>query len=112
MYLKSILWGAAAAALALVMPAVTGPAVAQKSKDTIAIPMVEPIPGVDDYLHGNPENEFYSTAIFDRLISFDEETNKYAPTLAKAWRRIDDKTIEFDLRDDVKFHDGKQFTAA
>ena len=34
-----------------------------------------------------------------------------AVELAKAWRRIDDKTIEFDLRDDASFHSGNKFTA-
>jgi len=106
MHLKSMLWSAVAAAALAVAPAY-----AQKSKDTISIPMIEPIPGVDDYLHGNPENEFYSIAVFDRLISFDEQTNDYVPTLAKSWKRIDERTLEFELRDDVKFHDGAPFTA-
>jgi peptide/nickel transport system substrate-binding protein len=33
------------------------------------------------------------------------------PRLAKAWRRIDSRTLEFDLRDDVKFHNGDKFDA-
>ena len=33
------------------------------------------------------------------------------PRLAKAWRQVDDKTVEFDLRDDVKFHNGDHFDA-
>ena len=106
MRIKSFVWSAAAAACLAAAPAYS-----QKSKDTISIPMIEPIPGVDDYLHNNPENEFYSIAVFDRLISFDEKDNKYVPTLAKSWKRIDDKTLEFELHDDVKFHDGTPFTA-
>jgi peptide/nickel transport system substrate-binding protein len=33
------------------------------------------------------------------------------PSLATAWTRIDDLTMEFTLRDDVLFHDGTRFTA-
>jgi len=33
------------------------------------------------------------------------------PGLATAWRRIDDRTLEFDLRQDVRFHDGSLMTA-
>jgi len=33
------------------------------------------------------------------------------PGLATAWRRIDDRTVEFDLRQGVRFHDGRVMTA-
>lgn len=33
------------------------------------------------------------------------------PGLATAWRRLDDRTVEFDLRDGVRFHDGTAMTA-
>ena len=33
------------------------------------------------------------------------------PALATAWRRVDDRTVEFDLRDGVRFHDGRTMTA-
>jgi peptide/nickel transport system substrate-binding protein len=33
------------------------------------------------------------------------------PGLATAWRRIDDRTVELDLREDVRFHDGTRLTA-
>jgi peptide/nickel transport system substrate-binding protein len=32
------------------------------------------------------------------------------PGLATAWRRIDDRVVEFDLREGVTFHDGSRFT--
>ena len=34
------------------------------------------------------------------------------PGLATSWRRIDDRTVEFDLREGVTFHNGDPFTAA
>jgi peptide/nickel transport system substrate-binding protein len=33
------------------------------------------------------------------------------PGLATAWRRLDDRTIEFELREGVRFHDGTTMTA-
>ena len=33
------------------------------------------------------------------------------PGLATAWRRVDDRTVEFDLREGVRFHDGTIMTA-
>lgn len=98
-----------AATIALTM---SGPALAQKAADTVRIPIGEPISGLSDYLNSNAEMEFNSQAVHDTLIAYDEDDNKFAPLLAKAWRRIDDRTLEFDLRDDVMWHDGEKFTAA
>ena len=33
------------------------------------------------------------------------------PGLAESWRRIDDRTVEFTLRQNVRFHDGRPLTA-
>ena len=33
------------------------------------------------------------------------------PALAESWRRIDDRTVELDLRRGVRFHDGREMTA-
>ena len=33
------------------------------------------------------------------------------PGLATAWRRVDDRTLEFDLRPGVRLHDGREMTA-
>jgi peptide/nickel transport system substrate-binding protein len=48
--------------------------------------------------------------LFDALASQDE-TGAVKPALALSWRLIDDKTWEFKLRPNVKFHDGTPFTA-
>jgi len=36
---------------------------------------------------------------------------KFEPRLAKSWERLDDQTVRFHLRDDVKFHSGNKMTA-
>ncbi|MFC1665414.1 ABC transporter substrate-binding protein [Pseudomonadota bacterium] len=49
--------------------------------------------------------------IFDTLIYRDPDTFEYKPLLAKSYKWIDNKTIEFDLRTDVVFHNGSKFDA-
>jgi peptide/nickel transport system substrate-binding protein len=49
--------------------------------------------------------------MFDNLVYRDPETFEYKPLLATSWKWIDDKTIEFKLREDVVFHNGKKFNA-
>lgn len=49
--------------------------------------------------------------IFDALVTRDPETLQIVPQLAKSWKMINDTTWEFDLRRDVKFHNGEPFNA-
>ncbi len=48
--------------------------------------------------------------IFDTLVKQDKDTN-ILPSLAVAWRQISDLVWEFDLRANVKFHNGSYMTA-
>src|SRR5262245_19297506 len=58
-------------------------------------------------------------SVFDNLIKRDYAAEKVGPqkgtvlvpSLATAWRRIDGRTVELDLRQGVKFHNGDEFTA-
>jgi peptide/nickel transport system substrate-binding protein len=49
--------------------------------------------------------------IWDHLIYRDPKTNAYKPAMATAWRWIDDRTLEFDLRRGIRFHNGEPFDA-
>src|SRR5690349_12424862 len=62
------------------------------------------------YYNLNPNMEI-DDHIYDYLLSFDAK-GSLIPGLATAWRAIDDTTWEFDLRRNVRFHDGSPFTAA
>ena len=54
-----------------------------------------------------------STFFIERLIDLDYQGQlQPVPGLATAWRRIDDKTVELDLRRGVIMHNGDEFTAA
>ena len=48
--------------------------------------------------------------IYDTLVHQTEEM-EIVPSLALSWESVDDQTMEFKLRDDVKFHNGEAFTA-
>lgn len=52
--------------------------------------------------------------IYDTLIARDTkaETAAFKPALATKWEQLEDLVWEFELRDDVTFHDGSPFTAA
>lgn len=50
--------------------------------------------------------------IFETLILADQKDNyEQNPMLAEEWTRVDDYTVEFKLRQGVKFHNGDEMTA-
>lgn len=52
----------------------------------------------------------YSHMVFDPLIRWTKKMD-FEPRLATKWDRVDDLTMRFYLRKDVKFHSGNLFTA-
>ncbi|MDB5405328.1 MAG: Peptide/nickel transport system substrate-binding protein [Rhodospirillales bacterium] len=105
---RLLAWSAwtATAAIALVSPAL-----AQKDKDTLRFGFQDPISTVEVVLDPKPETIMTNDAVFDGLVWYDPASRSYKPALAESWSRIDDKTLEFKLRRDVKFHDGTAMTA-
>jgi len=96
---------------ALALSCMAVPAGAQKAKDTVRLPLDAPIQTMSYYIDPKPETVFETEAIFDNLIIFDEKTLKFEPLLAKSWKQVDDRTLEYQLRDDIKWHDGEKFDA-
>ncbi|MGZ5828775.1 MAG: ABC transporter substrate-binding protein [Xanthobacteraceae bacterium] len=83
----------------------------QASKDTLRVAVYQPVPIVDTIYNPSPETSLVANIVFDSLIYFDPASREYKPLLAKSWQRLDDKTVEFKLREGVKFHDGSAFDA-
>ena len=87
------------------------PAFAQKAKDTLRIGFADPIVTVDILIDPKPETALASNAVFDGLVTYAAATREIKPNLAESWRRVNDTTLEFKLRRDVRFHDGSEMTA-
>jgi peptide/nickel transport system substrate-binding protein len=87
------------------------PTLAQKSADTLRIAVTDPWSTLDPYYFPQDEAAFFYRTIYESLVAYDERKHEFVPRLAKAWRRIDSRTLEFDLRNDVKFHNGDRFDA-
>ena len=49
--------------------------------------------------------------VWDTLVYRDPDTNEYKGQLAKSWKQVDDRTIDFELREGIKFHNGEPFDA-
>ena len=95
-------------AVALVAPA---PASAGRADDTLRIATTDWWSTLDPYQFPLDEAAVFYKTVYETLIGYDERARKFVPRLAKAWKLIDNRTIEFELRDDVKFHNGDAFGA-
>lgn len=95
-------------ALALLL---TSPALAADPAQTVTIGLHAEPSSVDPHFSTTGVNLELAAHIFDSLLARDGDL-QLVPGLAIQWRRTDAVTWEFDLRPDVRFHDGSPFTAA
>ena len=97
-------------ALTLVLSSV--PSHAGKKDDTLRWASGLSVTSADPYYNSFREAVLImGQMVWDGLVYRDPDTNEFKPLLAKSWKWADPVTLEFDLRDDVKFHDGRSFTA-
>ena len=101
----------AAAALGLCLGAGAFPALAQKAQDTVRIAIIDPFSVLDEYHHALDESGAFDRVVYQPLITYDEYKKQWVNILTTGFRRIDNKTLEFDLRQDVKFHNGNMLNA-
>ena len=91
-------------------PAAPGGGGASKAApDTLRLPGGDP-PTLDPALAQDSTSANYIVEIFSGLVTISRDL-KIQPDLAKDWAVKDGKVYTFNLRDDVKFHDGKKLTA-
>jgi peptide/nickel transport system substrate-binding protein len=88
------------------------PAQAQKAADTLRVVWRDALPNVDPYFNNARTGLIVAHQAFDTLLYRDPETLRLKPLLAQSWKWVDDRTLEFELRPGVKFHNGDPVTAA
>lgn len=92
---------------ALLILGMTDPASA--GRDRLVIDLVNEPSSLDPHLQWNPDSYYVYRNIFDNLVTRDDE-GKIAPQVATEWKQLSDTEIEFTIRDDITFHDGKKLT--
>jgi peptide/nickel transport system substrate-binding protein len=100
-----------AGALLAGLLAIAVPALAGKKDDTIRFAYDQAPESVDPFFNNVRIGVIIGANVWDTLVYLDPNTNEYKGNLAKSWKQIDDKTIEFDLRQGIKFHNGEDFDA-
>ena len=98
-------------AIAVAAAFASSDAVAQKAQDTIRIGVLDSFSMLDHYHFSTDEAGAFSRNIHQPLIAYDEHKKKWIGVLAESFRRVGDRTIEFDLRQGVTFHNGNKFDA-
>lgn len=67
--------------------------------------------GIDPHYHNNGQNNSSARHVFESLTKISAK-GRLEPGLAKSWRWLPDGTLEFDLREGVRFHDGTPLRAS
>jgi peptide/nickel transport system substrate-binding protein len=91
--------------------AIASPALAGKKDNSIRFATGAVLNNVDFYFNDAAVGGALAFHIWDSLIYRDPGTGDYKGQLATAWKWIDDKTLELELRKGVRFHDGAEFDA-
>jgi peptide/nickel transport system substrate-binding protein len=86
-------------------------ALADKASNTIRFAYDQAPESIDPFFNNVRIGVIIGQHVWDTLVYRDPVSGEYKGQLATGWRRVDDKTLEFDLRQGVKFHDGQAFTA-
>src|SRR5438105_3633497 len=86
------------------------PAATNASAARLVIAQTIDAQSLDPFLVNQVAGESIMQMMFDHLIERDFD-GKLAPGLAESWSVVDDKTIEFKLRQGVTFHNGEAFDA-
>ena len=102
-------WLHSATAIALVLG--VGPALAGKSDNTLNVAFTVEPTTMDTYHETTREGNILARLLYDGLIEKDQETGEFVPSIASSFTVVDDKTLDFEIRDDVRFHNGELLTA-
>lgn len=87
-------------------------AVAQQAGGTLVMIVQPEPPSLASYLSTSGPIGLMAPKVYDGLLDYDKDL-KAVPSLAESWDVSEDgKTVTFNLRKGVKWHDGEDFTSA
>ncbi|MDL2398929.1 ABC transporter substrate-binding protein [Rhizobium mayense] len=98
------------ASISVLLLALSASTALAQTKDTLTIDLPNDAATLDPHLQWNTDSYIIYRNIFDNLLTRDSK-GEIVPQIAKSWKYLDDKTIEFQIRDDVTFQDGTKLTA-
>ncbi|MDB5511324.1 MAG: peptide transporter substrate-binding protein [Enterovirga sp.] len=87
-----------------------GPALAGKADDTLNVAFGNEATTMDTYKETTREGNILARLLYDCLIEKDTKTGEFKPAIASSYKIVDDKTLEFEIRPNVKFHNGETLT--
>src|SRR5216683_7427875 len=99
------------AVAAIAVSAIATPATAAKRDNSIRVASYQVADIIDPYFNTSLITTILAQQIWDTLVYRDPQTGEFKGALAASWRRLDDRTIEFKLRQGIKFHNGAAFDA-
>lgn len=103
-------WMARLAAAALAACACSVPLASEAQEKTLTFGVAALPSSVDPHFYNRAANLTLALHLFDRLVQRGPDSS-LQPGLALSWKVVSDDVWEFRLRPDVKWHDGKPFTA-
>lgn len=89
----------------------TGSAQAGPKDNSLNIAWGGELATLDRYYNTLREGIIVGRLVWDSLLFKDPETLEFKPLLAKSYSFVDNTTIDFELREDVTFHNGEPFDA-
>lgn len=97
----------------------SGPFLVRRARGAVKTPLVivygVPRATMDAQNHINTYDESPLGNMFENLVDMSNPIDPYKgwrPMLAVSWRRINETTFQFKLREGVKFHNGEEFDSA
>ena len=91
--------------------ALATPAAAGKRDNSVRFAEEQAVDNLDPYFNNVRIGVILAHHIWDTLIYRDPNAGEYKGELATSWKWIDDRTLELELRQGVKFHNGAEFDA-
>lgn len=87
-----------------------GTEAAAPGSSTITIGISGDLTSLDPHNHNDTASAYATRHIYNNLVNLTED-NEFVPNLAEKWEFKDDVTVEFTLKDGVKFHNGETLKA-